>query len=103
MKNTVQRSDKMKVSEEDQLKKILEKLGPQSEKTVNDFNEKTRNYIKQLQQNLEKKQTIDDMFTNTDPQLVEIIKKMLTFSPVDRISAEECIQSPYFDEFRDFQ
>jgi len=40
------------------------------------------------------------MFTNIDPELLELIKKMLLFSPIERISAEECIESPYFDEIR---
>jgi len=40
------------------------------------------------------------MFSNIDPLLLELIKQMLTFSPIDRISAEECFENPYFDELR---
>ena len=43
------------------------------------------------------------MFTNTDAQLVGLIKKMLTFSPVDRHSSEECLKNSYFDEFTNSQ
>jgi serine/threonine protein kinase len=53
-----------------------------------------------IQEKLEQKKTIDDMFENIDPLLLDLIKKMLAFSPQERISAEECIASPYFDDFR---
>ena len=53
-----------------------------------------------IQEDLEKKESIDEKFENIDPELLKIMKRMLQFLPADRITAEECIASPYFDEIR---
>ena len=43
---------------------------------------------------------IEDKLKNTDPMLLEIIKKMLSFSPEKRISAKESLEHEYFKDIR---
>ena len=43
---------------------------------------------------------IEERLTNTDPQLVEIIKSMVALSPHTRITADELIEHEYFEELR---
>ena len=44
---------------------------------------------------------LDDKLSDSNKQLVGIIKNLLVFNPDERISAEECLKSKYFDDVRD--
>ena len=78
----------------------MEKLGPQSAETLKDFNEKQAGYITQIQSQFVQKHHISDKYQNTNTQLLELITLMVSFSPLKRISAEDCLTSPYFVDIR---
>ena len=41
------------------------------------------------------------MFPDTPPEGIDLLNRMLVFNPRKRISLEETIAHPYFDNFRD--
>ena len=38
---------------------------------------------------------------NIDPQAIDLIQKMVEFDPLVRVTAEEALNHPYFEEFSD--
>eukprot|EP00916_Digyalum_oweni_P002796 GHVL01005198.1.p2 GENE.GHVL01005198.1~~GHVL01005198.1.p2 ORF type:complete len:102 (-),score=13.48 GHVL01005198.1:2518-2823(-) len=40
------------------------------------------------------------MYPEANPKVLDLVSKMLTFNPNVRITAEEAIEHPYFDEVR---
>lgn len=40
------------------------------------------------------------MFPSTDPRGIALLERMLEFNPNKRITAEEALRDPYFDEIR---
>lgn len=51
---------------------------------------------------LPKKKGIDfkNKFSSIDPSIIEFLQQCLTFNPMNRISVEEAIQNPIFDNIR---
>ena len=45
--------------------------------------------------------TIEDHFVGVDPQALDLIRKMLVFSPQKRITAKDALEHPYFSEYHD--
>ena len=46
------------------------------------------------------KQEWKDLFTNyNNPLAFDLLDKMLQYDPLDRLSAEECLNHPYFSKF----
>ena len=43
---------------------------------------------------------LEDKYPGTDPNGLILLSKMLEFSPMKRISAEDALKDPYFDEIR---
>lgn len=96
-----QQDDKIVISGTDQLLKILQVLGIQSEENLCFYEEQKSKYVQYLQQKLKKGENkIDSMLSEADEDLVSIIKKLFHFNPLERISAEECLLSNYFDTVR---
>lgn len=60
--------------------------------------EKAIKYIKSFP----KRDKIDltEKYPGTDPVGLELLSRMLEFNPNKRISAEELLKSPYFDDIR---
>ena len=52
--------------------------------------------------NLPKKEGLNlkEFYPGTDERGIELLKKMLTFNPNKRITAEEALADPYFDDIR---
>lgn len=82
-----------------QLDKIIEILGYPSEEDLTFINsEHTLNYIKKLPKT---KGSINwnEKIPNANPMAIDLLKKMLSFSPENRITIEEAIKHPYFESF----
>ena len=47
-----------------------------------------------------KKKPLKEYFFQCDKELVSLVVKMLEFNPSKRISVEEALNEPIFDEFR---
>lgn len=45
-------------------------------------------------------QDFQSLMPNTSPVIVDLIKQMLTYNPVDRITADEALNHPAFDQIR---
>jgi serine/threonine protein kinase len=43
---------------------------------------------------------LNELFPGTDNGGIEILKKMLRLNPNERITAEQAINDPYFDDIR---
>jgi serine/threonine protein kinase len=43
---------------------------------------------------------LQEMYPAVESRGLELLKKMLKFSPNERISAEEALKDPYFDDIR---
>ena len=52
--------------------------------------------------NLPKKEglNLNEFYPGTDARGIELLKKMLTFNPNKRITAEEALADSYFDDIR---
>ena len=43
---------------------------------------------------------LEDKYPGTDPAGLQLLSKMLEFSPIKRITAKEALLDPYFDDVR---
>ena len=41
------------------------------------------------------------MLKTEDPLLIDLVKKIMEYSPLKRITAGEALKHPYFDELKD--
>jgi serine/threonine protein kinase len=57
-------------------------------------------YVKKIKYNSKKSKGISQLFPNSDPDLVEMVRQMLEFNPFFRPSAKQLIQSKLFDNIR---
>lgn len=80
----------------DQMMRILKVLGTPSEEEYPGFKEK---FTKTLEIELPKHEPKDlvAMMNGADPLLIDLVKRMLRFDPMKRISAKEALQHPYFE------
>ena len=84
----------------DQIQKIISVLGSPSESDLEFIN---KNNIKDFVNRLAKRtsQSFSIMFRNANPVAVDLLEKMLTFSPKKRYTVEQCIAHPYFEGLHD--
>lgn len=84
----------------DQLSKIFDVIGTPSDETLEELldDEETIDYAKSFPK--QTGQNFLDMYPGTGERGIMLLKKMLEFDPRKRISAEEAIKDPYFDEIR---
>ena len=81
-----------------QMEKIAEFTGIPSQENINSLkSEVAENLINQL--NIKKK-PIKEYFSKSDKELVNLAVRMLDFNPSKRISVEEGLNEPIFDEFK---
>ena len=84
----------------DQIQKIISVLGSPSE---SDLEFITKGNIKDFVNRLAKRtsQSFSIMFRNANPVAIDLLEKMLTFSPKKRYTVEQCIAHPYFEGLHD--
>ena len=81
-------------SEEEQLNMITKLLGNPSAKMINQIeNEKNREFVLQLPKREGK--NFEDLFKQANPLAIDLLKKMLTYDPDDRITVEDALKHPY--------
>jgi serine/threonine protein kinase len=89
------------VSSKDQLKVILDVLGYQDEDdTAFITQDSVLDYHKSLS-TLPIKCKFKDMFPLTSDPLLNILKGLLEYNPAFRITAQEALRNPIFDDIRD--
>jgi mitogen-activated protein kinase 1/3 len=81
-----------------QLDKIIEVIGYPSEEDLAFINnEHSLNYLKRIpKKNVTK---WEEKMPNANPLAIDLLQKMLSFSPDRRISVEDAIKHPYFKSF----
>jgi len=81
-------------SEEEQLNMITKLLGNPSAKLVNQIeNEKNKEFVLQLPKREGK--NFDELFKGAEKNAIDLLKKMLTYDPADRITIKEALEHPY--------
>ena len=81
-------------SEEEQLNMITKLLGNPSSKLVNQIeNEKNREFVLQLPKRDGK--NFDDLFKGANALAIDLLKKMLTYDPEERITIEDALKHEY--------
>ena len=84
----------------DELQKIISVLGSPSETDLEFItDEKIKNFVLRLAKRT--KQSFNLMFSNANPVALDLLGKMLTFSPKKRYTVEQCISHPYFEGLHD--
>jgi len=84
----------------DQLTKIMQLVGkPSGEFLSRISSDNARNYIMTMPSF--KKQDFALIFPQATTQAIEIMNKMLSLDPDERLSAEQCLQNPYFQAYHD--
>ncbi|XP_054745285.1 mitogen-activated protein kinase ERK-A [Anastrepha obliqua] len=84
----------------DQLNHILGVLGsPSREDLECIINEKARNYLESLP--FKPKVPWSRLFPNADPLALDLLGKMLTFNPHNRIPVEQALAHPYLEQYYD--
>ena len=84
----------------DQLNHILGVLGSPSQEDLECIiNEKARSYLQSLP--FKPKVPWAKLFPNADAKALDLLGKMLTFNPHNRISVEEALAHPYLEQYYD--
>ncbi|XP_065197409.1 mitogen-activated protein kinase 1-like [Sycon ciliatum] len=84
----------------DQISHILGVLGSPSEEDLMCIrNEKARSYIQSLP--TKPKMPWNQLFPKANPQGLDILDKLLTFNPNNRIEVEEALAHPYLEQYYD--
>ena len=85
----------------DQLAKIFEVIGtPQTQEDLEFIKDdsKALRYVKSFK--VQPPIDLEDKYPGTDPRGLQLLSKMLEFSPMKRVTAEEALKDSYFDEIR---
>lgn len=81
-------------SEEEQLNMITKLLGNTSAKLVNQIeNEKNKEFVLQLPKREGK--NFNELFKGANASAIDLLKKMLTYDPEERITVAEALAHPY--------
>lgn len=84
-------------SEEEQLNMITKLLGNPSAKLVNQIeNEKNKEFVLQLPKREGK--NFNDLFKGANVQAIDLLKKMLTYDPDERITIKDALAHPYLKQ-----
>ncbi|KAI5950730.1 tmk2 [Candida jiufengensis] len=84
----------------DQLNQILLILGTPSEETLNKIGStRAQNYVRSLP--FMKKISFENLFPNANPLALDLLEKMLTLDPNERISVSEALNHKYLEVWHD--
>ncbi|KAI0982139.1 hypothetical protein GJ496_007198 [Pomphorhynchus laevis] len=84
----------------EQISLILGLLGTPSERDLAWIkNEKARNYLLSLPK--KEKTSLLCKFSGAEPIAVDLLEKLLTFNPSERITVEEALRHPYLSHYHD--
>lgn len=84
-------------SEEEQLNMITKLLGNPSSKLINKIdNEKNKEFVQQLPKRDGK--DFDTFFSGANATAIDLLKKMLTYDPDERITVEQALAHPYLKQ-----
>ncbi len=76
---------------------ITKLLGNPSAKLVSKIeNEKNKDFVRQLPKREGK--DFDQLFKGGNPDAIDLLKKMLTYDPDDRITVEQALEHPYLKQ-----
>uniref|UniRef100_A0A6N2KM36 mitogen-activated protein kinase n=1 Tax=Salix viminalis TaxID=40686 RepID=A0A6N2KM36_SALVM len=82
-----------------QLRLLMELIGTPSEAELEFLNENAKRYIRQLQ--LHRRQSFLEKFPTVHPAAIDLVEKMLTFDPRQRITVEGALAHPYLTSLHD--
>ncbi|KAF5466118.1 hypothetical protein F2P56_016073 [Juglans regia] len=82
-----------------QLSLLLELIGTPSEADLGSLNENAKRYIRQRP--LHHRQSFTEKFPNVHPAAIDLVEKMLTFDPRQRITVEGALAHPYLTSLHD--
>jgi len=83
-----------------QFSLICDLLGTPGDSILNQINsENTRNYVNSLARR--NPIPFSTFFAGHDPDAIDLMQKMLTFDPTERISAKDALEHPFCAEFHD--
>ena len=89
-------------SNSDQLNVIFEVIGTPSEEELTFItDDKALLYLRSFGRR--EKQSLALIYHSSNPALIQIMERMLVFDPRRRLTLEEALASPYFDEVRDLE
>ncbi|XP_071848965.1 mitogen-activated protein kinase 1-like [Apostichopus japonicus] len=84
----------------DQLNHILGIIGSPTEKDLECIkNDKAKSYLQSLSR--KEKMPWTKIFVNADAKSLDILGRMLTFNPNERITVEEALAHPYLEQYYD--
>ncbi|CAG8465505.1 5725_t:CDS:2 [Paraglomus occultum] len=84
----------------DQLRLIFEVLGtPRPDDLKSISSKRARQYIRSMP--FKKRIPFAQLFPNANPLALDLLEKMLTFNPSNRITVEEALNHPYMEPFHD--
>ncbi|CAI9268876.1 unnamed protein product [Lactuca saligna] len=82
-----------------QLRLLMELIGTPSEAELGFLNENAKRYIRQLSHY--QRQSFNEKFPQVHPAAIDLIEKMLTFDPRQRITVEDALAHPYLTSLHD--
>jgi mitogen-activated protein kinase 6 len=82
-----------------QLRLLMELIGTPNEADLDFVNENARRYIRQLPRHAS--QSLSEKFPHVHPSAIDLVEKMLTFDPRQRITVEGALAHPYLASLHD--
>ncbi|KAJ4723775.1 Mitogen-activated protein kinase [Melia azedarach] len=82
-----------------QLRLLMELIGTPSEAELGFLNENAKRYIRQLPRY--QRQSFTEKFPSVHPSAIDLVEKMLTFDPRQRITVEDALAHPYLGSLHD--
>ncbi|AQL02008.1 MAP kinase 2 [Zea mays] len=82
-----------------QLRLLMELIGTPNEGDLDFVNENARRYIRQLPRH--PRQSLPEKFPHVQPLAIDLVEKMLTFDPRQRITVEGALAHPYLASLHD--
>ncbi|KAJ4980366.1 hypothetical protein NE237_031203 [Protea cynaroides] len=82
-----------------QLRLLMELIGTPAESDLGFVNENAKRYIRQLPRH--DRQSLTEKFPHVHPSAIDLVEKMLTFDPRERITVEDALAHPYLASLHD--